>query len=198
MRQLKHRLADEARRVVERIALLDLAHAHPETLAALGDELGRIADRLDEEPALPNGLALAEGEDMFLHERSGISGRSNALAAPLDIEVGTEITTATAVWGAAYEGPPGCLHGGFVAAAFDDLLGLAQMASGEAGFTGTLTVKMRAPTPLFRRIDYKAWVEHASGRKIVCKGTARDGDTLLAEAECLFVKPKSGVLTPPV
>ena len=198
MRQLKHRLADEARRVVERIVLLDLARAHPEALAALGDELARIADRLTEEPGLPNGLALADGEDMFLHERSGISGRSNALAAPLDIEVGPALTTATATWGAAYEGPPGCLHGGFVAAAFDDLLGLAQMASGEAGFTGTLTVRMRRPTPLFRRIDYKAWVERASGRKIVCKGTAHDGDTLLAEAECLFVKPKAGVLTPPV
>ncbi len=27
---------------------------------------------------------------------------------------------------AAYEGPPGCVHGGYVAAAFDELLGVTQ------------------------------------------------------------------------
>ena len=45
-----------------------------------------------------------------------------------------EITRGHAVWTDAYEGPTHCLHGGFVAAAFDDLLGCAQMASGYAGF----------------------------------------------------------------
>ena len=198
MRALKHRLADEARRVIEHVALLDLAHADANALTALGDELAAFADRLETQPTLPNGLALADGEDMFLHERSGFSGRSNALSPPVDIDVTPEGATATAVWTAAYEGPPGYLHGGYVAATFDDLLGLAQMACGQAGYTGTLTVKFRRPTPLFRRIDYRAWVERVSGRKIVCKGTAHDGEILLAESECLFVTPKSGILTPPV
>ena len=27
------------------------------------------------------------------------------------------------VFGDAYEGPPGCVHGGFIAAAFDEVLG---------------------------------------------------------------------------
>ena len=73
------------------------------------------------------------------------------------------------------------------------LRALGQMASGIAGFTGTLTVKMVSPTPLFERIDYEAGVEKVEGRKILCWGTAKAGDTLLAEASCLFISPRVGV-----
>jgi len=92
--------------------------------------------------------------------------------------------------GRAAEGPPGCLHGGWVATAFDDLMGLAQMASGKAGFTGTLTVKMLKPTPLHQRIDYEASLDHVDGRKIWCKASARHGDELLGEAEIVFISPR--------
>ena len=39
-------------------------------------------------------------------------------------------------------------HGGYVAAAFDEVLGLAQDLGGQSGMTGTLTIKYRRPTPL--------------------------------------------------
>ena len=118
-----------------------------------------------------------------------MSGRSNPLAPPLHLEMHEGLTTGWAVYGDAYEGPPGCLHGGFVAAAFDDLMGFAQMASGKAGFTGTLTVRMVRPTPLNVRIDYEAGLERVEGRKIWCNATARHGDVLLGEAEILFISP---------
>ena len=87
----------------------------------------------------------------------------------------------------AYEGPIGHLHGGFVAAAFDELLGFAQTASGRAGYTGTLTIKMRRPTPLKEPIRYEARVERVEGRKIFCRGTIHAGDRLCAEAEAVFI-----------
>ena len=65
----------------------------------------------------------------------------------------------------------------------------AQMASGKAGFTGTLTIKMRRPTPLGERIDYEAGVDRVEGRKIWCWGKARCDSQLLAEAEGLFISP---------
>ena len=40
--------------------------------------------------------------------------------------------------GPVYEGPPGHVHGGLVAAMFDELLGFAQLSG---GFTGTLTIR---------------------------------------------------------
>ncbi|MBA3302751.1 MAG: hypothetical protein H0U26_02625, partial [Acidimicrobiia bacterium] len=139
-------------------------------------------------------LALSGGDDSTLLERSGITGRSNPLAPPLHLTSAGELTKAWAIWTDAYEGPPNCLHGGFVAAAFDDLMGVAQMASGNAGFTGTLTVRMRRPTPLHERIDYEAGVERAEGRKITVWGKSWAGDALLAEATILFIAPRGGVL----
>jgi len=70
---------------------------------------------------------------------------------------------------------------------------MAQMASGSAGYTGTLTVKMLRPTPLGKRIDYEAGVERVEGRKIYVWARSRDADTLLAEAQIVFIAPKDGL-----
>jgi acyl-coenzyme A thioesterase PaaI-like protein len=127
-------------------------------------------------------------DDAGLAELSPCSGQSNPLAPPMHVTFDEERTSAWAIWPDAYEGPPGVLHGGFVAAAFDDLMGLAQMAAGRAGYTGTLTVKMRQPTPLNVRIDYEAGVKRVEGRRIIVWGTAKVGDKVVAEAEILFVE----------
>jgi len=195
-RAQKHRLVEEAKRIVEAVALLDVDRASEDDLVIAIETTSRHAEALDRLPSLRErgGLSAAGGDDAILTERSGISGRSNPLAAPLEITIDGETTRAWAVWGAAYEGPPDCLHGGYVAAAFDDLLGCAQMASGIAGFTGTLSVKMVNPTPLYRRIDYAAGVDRVEGRKIWCWGTAHDGDRLLAEATCVFISPTGGMM----
>ena len=37
---------------------------------------------------------------------------------------------------AAYEGPPGYVHGGWVALTFDEILGMTNIASGHPGMTG--------------------------------------------------------------
>lgn len=190
-RAQKHMLVEEAKKVVERVALLDTERVGEECFAELIEAAAHLADVLDRPPSVRErgGLSAAGGDDAILTERSGISGRSNPLAPPMEFLLEGDVTRGHATWGAAYEGPEDCLHGGFVAAAFDDLLGCAQMASGIAGFTGTLTVKMIKPTPLYRRIDYAAGVDRTEGRKIFCWGTAHDGDKLLAEAQCLFIAP---------
>ena len=51
-------------------------------------------------------------------------------------------------FGAAYEGPPGHLHSGFIALVFDELLAMATVLTGESGLTGKLSVRYRRPTPL--------------------------------------------------
>jgi acyl-coenzyme A thioesterase PaaI-like protein len=191
-RSAKHRLVGEAKRVIDVVALLDVSGSHADDLNAWADDVGALADRLGDAPSLRarGGAALAGPPDGVLVERSPVSGRSNPLAPPLHLEMSEGVTRGEAVWTDAYEGPPGCLHGGFVAAAFDDLMGLAQMASGKAGYTGTLTVRMLKPTPLHRRITYEAHLDRLEGRKIWCRATAHDEDQLLAEAEILFITPR--------
>jgi acyl-CoA thioesterase FadM len=75
-------------------------------------------------------------------------------------------------------------------AAFDELLGVAQAASGQAGLTGTLTVRLRSVTPLDQPIEFEAWVESVDGRKVTTAGRSTCQGTLLAEAEAVFVEPK--------
>lgn len=191
-RAAKHRLVDETKRLIDLVALLEVDAADAAALDELAAAVAAVADRVAPLPShRATGLAQASGGDHALAERSPFSGRSNPLAAPMTITVDGERTTAVATYSAAYEGPPATLHGGFVAAAFDDLLGVAQMASGDAGFTGTLTVKMRRPTPLHTPIQYEAGVTEKRGRKIVCWGRSTAEGELVAEAECLFIIPKS-------
>jgi acyl-coenzyme A thioesterase PaaI-like protein len=95
--------------------------------------------------------------------------------------------TGNVVFTEPYEGPPGHCHGGFIAAAFDEVLGMAQSLTGRPGMTGKLAITYRSPMPLHTTINFRGWVERIDGRKIFTKGTAHNGDTLCAEAEVLFL-----------
>ena len=194
-RARKHDLVLAVKRVVEATALFDPSTTPADVVDDAIATVQAIADRLEAQPNFGEmGLASAGPDDAALMERSGISGRSNPLAPPLHLEMDDDgVTRGHAVYTAGYEGPIGHLHGGFVAAAFDDVMGFAQMASGKAGYTGTLTVKMLAPTPLFRRIDYEAKFDHVDGRKIYVSARSWDGDRQLAEAEIVFIAPKDGL-----
>jgi acyl-CoA thioesterase FadM len=72
---------------------------------------------------------------------------------------------------------------------FDELLGFAQQTT---GFTGRLTVHYRKPTPLHQALRIKAWPDREEGRKRIIKGTCHLGETLLSEAEGLFIAPRDG------
>jgi acyl-CoA thioesterase FadM len=67
------------------------------------------------------------------------------------------------------------------------LLGLANVASGNPGMTGTLTVKYRKPTPLNTELRFEAFTHRTDGRKVIAHGTCHAGDELTAEAEGVFV-----------
>ena len=193
-RAAKHALVREVKRLIELTAHLDVAEVDLDAVNAVTAAVSHVADELEPLPSLhaKGGLGAIGGDDGALLERSGIAGRSNPLAAPLQWELHDDHATGWAVYSPAYEGPMGHVHGGFVAAAFDDLLGTAQTISGLAGFTGTLTVKMLRPTPLNRRIDYEAGIDRVDGRKIYVWGTSACDGERLAEASIVFIAPKDG------
>jgi len=193
-RAVKHRLVREVKRLIELTAHLDVHEADLAEVDVVAEAIRTTTDRLEPMPSLhaKGGLGLVGGDDGALLERSGISGRSNPLAAPLQWRMYDDHAEGWATYSAAYEGPAGHVHGGFVAAAFDDLLGSAQTLSGLAGYTGTLIVRMLRPTPLHKRIDYEAGIDRVEGRKIFVWGTAHCEGTRLAEAEIVFIAPKDG------
>jgi len=90
-------------------------------------------------------------------------------------------------FGSAYEGPPGCVHGGYVAAAFDEVLGLTQSLSGQVGMTANLSVNYRRPTPLHTDLRFEGRLDGISGRKVTTSGVLLAGGEVTAEASGLFI-----------
>jgi hypothetical protein len=127
------------------------------------------------------------------HEINGVGGQSNPLAPELNIWMEGERAHGTARCGYAYEGPPGHVHGGYVAAIFDQFLGMAQIAGNQPGMTGYLTVRYLRPTPLHTELRLSARVERAEGRKTLVRGEIAAGDQVTATAEALFIRPSKGL-----
>jgi acyl-coenzyme A thioesterase PaaI-like protein len=132
------------------------------------------------------------GDPYAFFDNSPIIGVANPLAPPLHMTVqeidGATVVVGTANYGGAYEGPPGCVHGGYVAAAFDEVLGMTQSITGKPGMTGTLHVRYKRPTPLHADLRFEGRVERVDGRKIFTVGQSFLGDELLCEAEALFIR----------
>jgi acyl-coenzyme A thioesterase PaaI-like protein len=189
----KHALADDVRQLIADVLMLDVENAPEAALAEAEEKLSAARKAIAALPDVRN-VGLFVGDDSSLFERSPLSGRSNALAAPLHLQFEGELTKGHATYSDIYEGPPGMVHGGYVISAFDDLLGVAQAASGIAGRTGTLEVKLRSGTPLNQRIDYEAGVLESSGRKVIAWGKSYWNDTLCAEATGIFIVPRGGLM----
>ncbi len=121
-----------------------------------------------------------------------VVGLRNAAAPPLVIEH-SEAADGN-VWsdfhlGAAYEGPPGLVHGGVSSMILDQMLGESAGAGGRPGMTATLTLTYKQGTPL-GDLRAEAWIERSAGIKTWAKGHIIGPDGVTVEAEGLFIMPK--------
>ena len=182
------RLSEAVRGVLHRLVQTS---APVELMAEAADRIEAVAALLAEHrsASIYEGFAEAAnaGEPFGFFDHSPMLGRANPLAPPIELKLVDGRIIGRATFGAAYEGPPGCVHGGFVAAAFDEVLGSTQSLSGTPGMTGRLTVHYRSPTPLHTELRFEGTLESVSGRKILTKGQLWAGDVLCAEAEGLFI-----------
>jgi acyl-coenzyme A thioesterase PaaI-like protein len=116
-----------------------------------------------------------------------VTGPLNPLAGPVRLTASEREVVAEVTYGDAYEGPPGHVHGGVIAALFDEVLGLAQALSGHPGMTGRLEISYRSPTPLHTPLRVTGRFDRVEGRKIFTSGEIAAGDRLCAEAVGLFI-----------
>ncbi len=139
--------------------------------------------------------SLAHYQEQLFIDHSPLIGPLNPLAPPITIAIDATTVTGTVVFGGAYEGPPGCVHGGFIAAAFDEVLGVTQGMSGTPGMTARLTIQYRSPSPLHQELRFVGNIDHIDGRKIFTRGELRVAadDRLCAEAEGLFISMNAEV-----
>jgi acyl-coenzyme A thioesterase PaaI-like protein len=183
----KRALAAALRELLEH---LPASAAAAEELEALLPAVRDAAARLAAAGRMPASgkPSLYAGMEDF-QDTGPIVGLSNPLAPPLEFAVdpAAGVARGTGRFGAAYEGAPGLLHGGILAAAFDELLGVATVFSGGAGMTRELTVRYLRPTPIGVELRFEARLERVEGRRLFVSAEV--------EAEGLRTAEASGVFT---
>ncbi len=187
--RLANREATAALRVVIERVVATTAPA--EAMRAAAAQLQAVADELD---GFPHGRTYGFGESSIagdpgaFFDNSPVAGLANPLAPPLRMRIEGDEVIGEVRWSSAYEGAPGCVHGGYVLAGFDEVLGFAQDLGGQPGMTGTLTTKFRRPTPLHTDLRFAARIDRLEGRKTFTVGELYDPDgNLLAEADAVFI-----------
>ena len=121
-----------------------------------------------------------------------VVGLRNAAAPPLVIEhseAGDGNVWSDFHLGAAYEGPPGLVHGGVSSMILDQMLGESAGAGGRPGMTASLTLTYKQGTPL-GDLRAEAWIDRSEGIKTWAKGHIIGPDGVTVEAEGLFILPK--------
>ncbi|MCF3938787.1 PaaI family thioesterase [Gordonia tangerina] len=133
----------------------------------------------------------AEGRGMAWG--NAVIGLRNAIAPPLTVVRGSVtdpvVAHADVELGAAYEGPPGHVHGGVVSLLFDQVLGEAASMTGLPSYTGTLTIRYLRPTPL-GPLRIEAFTPERDGRKTLARAAMLVDGAVTAEAEGLFISPR--------
>ena len=91
-------------------------------------------------------------------------------------------------------GRNGAVHGGEIAHLFDTVLGLTSsvLSGGPYQRTAYLHVNYRRVVPIEKELQIDAGVSRVEGRKIFVEGRLYAGDSVLTDAEALFVLLKPG------
>jgi hypothetical protein len=123
---------------------------------------------------------------------SAISGQAHPFGIPMHIEDSADPDGAPGIRarvtiGLAHEGPPHGVHGGVMAAIFDELLGHAQQVHRTLALTASLTIRYRSITPINEELEFYAQVTHGTGKRWNGRATCTAGDKVTAEAEALFI-----------
>jgi acyl-coenzyme A thioesterase PaaI-like protein len=183
-------------------AIRELGHAFIGRQATL-EQVSRLADQLesistelwpagervrtprtdDAEAPYPQGPF-----DVTFDDRP-ISGRSSPWGLDLEFHRYGDEIEALVTLRAAHEGAPGRAHGGIVAAMFDDVFGYVLDVVDQAGFTGELSVRYAAATPLHRQLACRVRFDERHGRKLLMSGTLTDVEAgkVVATSKATFI-----------
>jgi acyl-coenzyme A thioesterase PaaI-like protein len=137
----------------------------------------------------PFGVRFTTGGDR-LAWGNPVIGIRNPIAPPLRIQRDTDGRVFTDFHlGAAYEGPPGHVHGGVSALVLDHVLGEVAAHEETPRFTGTITLRYLRPTRL-GELHAEARITRTDGFKAYAAGHLADDEGITVEAEGVFIQPK--------
>jgi acyl-coenzyme A thioesterase PaaI-like protein len=181
------RLVDGTRQLIDATVV---AEAPAAVLATAAADLERILATLrpympeTRSPRFPEAAATPEELMPF----DPVMGRMSPLAPPITFTWEDPKAIGRVRYGSAYEGPPGCVHGGIIAGAFDQVFNVANLMRGVAGPTARLAMRYRRPTPLHADLRFEGWQERVEGKRVHAAGRLLAGDDVTVEAEGVFVQ----------
>lgn len=180
-------LTDAVRELVDAVIR---TRADDDELRAVRAEVSALVERLraDQLPG-PFGISVTPDGAVRNHGNA-VVGLRNAIAPPLDVQQDPSGRAwADCVLGAAYEGPPGLVHGGVSALVLDQICGEAAAAGGTPGMTGTLEMRYRRGTPL-GPLRVEAEITRNEGIKTWVEGRISDAEGPTVECTGLFILPR--------
>jgi hypothetical protein len=126
--------------------------------------------------------AAAHGDGRVYLDHARHIGAYNACFPVYDIAVDGDRAHGSVTFPLPYEGPPGIVHGGFLAVFFDCVVQHHNCDVGVTGRTTSLSVRYRRPTPLLAPLTFTVDRTVAGGR-IRSLGRLLSDERLLCEAE---------------
>lgn len=199
--QARQRLASATRALNEKLVSTDI---DPELAAALTEKIEGLAAELSQALQVTGLVDMAKrGQrgtiDDVMGELVSVGGRSHPCSPELRWQEASNRITGTVKFNQAFEGPPGHVHGGWVASVLDHLMGMTHVRTGHPGMTGGLSVRYLKPTPLNQVIEVSAQATELDDKRTEVKAEMRFGETTTATAEAIFVRvdrEKFGFETP--
>lgn len=185
-------LASAIRELIETSVTRDI---EPDAALKMTESVRAITEELQQSPEMRGLFAYSKtrgGLKTCNAEILCVGGNSHPIAPGLEMwhEDGKWRGRVRFDW--SYEGPPGTVHGGWVAAVLDHFMGFCQNFSDFPGMTAGLEVRYRKRTPLDADLELVSWFESEGERKTRVFGEIRHNGKITASAEALFVQPKEG------
>ncbi len=176
---------------VGRHATLEQIERLAQTLEDIGDELWPADPRSrDARPFAEQQIGdYPQGRFEPRFDDRPVSGRSSPWGLDIALHRHRDEIDARVTLRAAHEGAPNRSHGGIISALFDDVFGYVLGVIHQAAFTGDLTVRYHAPTPLHRELSCRVRLDEQVGRKLLMVGTLTAVETgqLCASATATFI-----------
>lgn len=172
---VRRRIGDALKRITDKMVRCE----------ATPDELESVAAQLEAVAAKTDGFGRRSQSDIYarMFARTAtrqdvldivdyeiFTGLSTPISPPMTLWLDGDVVRGKANLGLTFQGPPGRVHGGVIAAMLDVLMAKTQDLTKTMGVTGTLNIRFIRATPLKADIDMEARVLRTDGRKLFCEG----------------------------
>jgi hypothetical protein len=147
--------------------LLSQEHDHP-TVDAMLRQIDmwerELAGAVAPDPTPRIGPDSVESQRVYLDHASDIGAYNPAFPEYSFDRLDADSASGRVTFPVVFEGPPGLVHGGFLAVFFDCVTQHQSCASGRTGKTRSLTVTFRRPTPILTELRFDVTRSESDGR----------------------------------